>query len=234
MSVGIAIFVKTPGVSPVKTRLAKTHGQQYADSWYQLAATAVAEVAILSGATVYWAVGEPEAMAAPMWQNMARICQVDTEGEPSEASIAQTSLGARMHHVHAQLLARHDAGILLGADLPHLDVAVLRAVAAYLRHAQARRAIAPALDGGFWLYGANRLAPLAAWESAPYSSADTCAKFNLAMQDFGVLHTFASATDVDTGADLIACADALAQLKHATAAQHALLNWMGKTAEPLN
>jgi glycosyltransferase A (GT-A) superfamily protein (DUF2064 family) len=318
VNIGIAIFVKTPGFSPVKTRLARTHGQEYAENWYRRAAVAVAEVAILSGASVYWAVGEPEAMDAPLWQSMARICQVDTperasskppsprrtpgpmkpathdhnhlplsefaqlngaetaansasprrlkvgfaglmgpgvrrgdvrnveiirqndaqagreQSGPTAMSAPQTGLGARMHNVHAQLLARHDAGILLGADLPHLDLAVLRAVAAYLVDDHARRAIAPALDGGFWLYGANRSAPLAIWESVPYSSNQTLLKFNLVMQNIGVLKTFASATDVDTGADLNACADALAQLDQPTPAQRDLLKWMREIAEPLN
>ncbi len=217
---GIAIFVKTPGLSPLKTRLAATLGVQYAENWYRLAAAAVAEVARLSGAEVYWAVAEPEAMHATIWQDLPRLAQV-----PNAAG-GTLSLGARMQYVQQQLFARHGAGILLGADTPHLDGAVLRAVIEYLREGTPRWAIAPALDGGFWLHGANRSAPLSAWEAPCYSHADTLAQFLLAMQGQGELRRFQSETDVDTAADLVACTTALSQLAQPSGKQAALLQWM--------
>jgi glycosyltransferase A (GT-A) superfamily protein (DUF2064 family) len=42
----LAIFVKTPGLSPVKTRLAEGIGQARAEAFYRLAVDAVAEVAL--------------------------------------------------------------------------------------------------------------------------------------------------------------------------------------------
>ncbi|HEV8692715.1 MAG TPA: hypothetical protein VGQ93_00795, partial [Lysobacter sp.] len=63
MTVGLAIFVKTPGYSPVKTRLAADCGRAYAEAWYRRAAAAVASVAKIAadreGIAVYWAVAEP-------------------------------------------------------------------------------------------------------------------------------------------------------------------------------
>ena len=219
-STGIAIFVKTPGLSPLKTRLAATHGVEYAENWYRLAAAAVAEVAKLSGAEVYWAVAEPEAMHTPIWQDLPRLAQI-----PDSAG-ATASLGARMHYVQQQLLLRHPAAILLGADTPHLDGAVLSAVIEYLQEGTPRWAIAPALDGGFWLHGANRSAPLSAWEAPRYSHADTLAQFVSAMQGQGELRRFQSETDVDSAADLAACTTALSQLAQPTGKQEVLLQWM--------
>ncbi len=219
-SAGIAIFVKTPGLSPLKTRLAATLGVAYAENWYRLAAAAVAEVAQLTDAEVYWAVAEPEAMHTPIWQDLPRLAQIpDSTG-------GTASLGARMHHVQQQLLARHPAAILLGADTPHLDVSVLRAVIDYLHSDTPRLAVAPALDGGFWLHGANRSAPLSAWEAPRYSHADTLAQFVLAMQGQGELRRFQSETDVDTAADLSACTTVLSQLVQPTGKQDVLLQWM--------
>ena len=217
---GIAIFVKTPGLSPLKTRLAATLGVEYAESWYRLAAAAVAEVAKLSGAQVYWAVAEPDAMHATIWQELPRLAQV------ADSTGATASLGARMQYVQQQLFAHHAAAILLGADTPHLDVSVLHEVIDFLREDTPRWAIAPALDGGFWLHGANRSAPLSAWEAPCYSHADTLAQFLLAMQGQGELRRFQSETDVDTAADLAACTTALTQLTQPTAKQCALLQWM--------
>lgn len=222
---GIAIFVKTPGISPVKTRLAATEGVEYAENWYRRAAAAVAEVAQLSGAKVYWAVAEPEAMNAAPWQNLPRLSQMQSPSTRDFASV-NTNLGARMHRVQQQLLARHQAAILLGADTPHLDVRVLLGVIDYLQTGTPSWAAAPALDGGFWLHGANRSAPLTAWEAVRYSCADTMAQFELAMANQGNLTRFQTETDVDTAADLAACVIALAKLPQATNKQRALLRWM--------
>ena len=222
---GIAIFVKTPGISPLKTRLAATQGVDYAEHWYRLAAAAVSEVAQRSGAEVYWAVAEPEAMNAGLWQDLPRLCQVLSPNR-TDFTPANTSLGARMHCVQQQLLARHHAAILLGADTPHLDVRVLLGVIDYLRKTTPSWAVAPALDGGFWLHGSNRSAPLSAWEAVRYSSADTLAQFELAMANQGNFARFQTETDVDSAADLAACASALSQLPQATNKQRALLQWM--------
>src|SRR5690606_525788 len=58
MSGALAIFVKTPGWSALKTRLAAGTGDAYAERWYRLAADAVASVAIRAraqhGLTAYW------------------------------------------------------------------------------------------------------------------------------------------------------------------------------------
>lgn len=226
-SAGIAIFVKTPGISPLKTRLAATEGVEYAESWYRRAAAAVAETAQDSGAEVYWAVAEPEGMEAEIWRDLPRISQLSTTTFTSaHARLRNASLGARMHCVQQQLLARHPAAIFLGADTPHLDISVLHAVLEYLRDSTPRWAVAPASDGGFWLHGANRAAPLSAWDSVPYSCADTLAQFVLAMGDQGELARFQSETDVDTAADLTACASALTRLRQPTEKQRTLLNWM--------
>lgn len=225
-SAGIAIFVKTPGISALKTRLAAAEGVVYAENWYQLAASAVAEVATLSGAAVYWAVAEPEAMKASIWQGLPRLAQLDQAQNSSQNSSQNTSLGARMHCVHQQLLARHSSAILLGADTPQLDIAVLCAVIDYLRTSEPCWAVAPATDGGFWLHGANICAPLAAWEAVRYSSADTLAQFEQVMAGQGQLVRFQSETDVDTAADLAVCASALTALARPSGKQRALLDWM--------
>jgi uncharacterized protein len=228
---GIAIFVKTPGVSPLKTRLAATHGAAYALAWYARAAAAVRQVALESGASVYWAVAETAALDAPQWQDLPRIAQC--AGDQPDAT---QDLGARMHNVHTQLLARHHAGILLGADLPHLRTEVLQDAVAWLcaessaGQAVPRHALAPALDGGFWLYGSNQRSTVAPWQSVQYSQSDTATQFRAAM-----LHSaadwreFQAEADVDTGTDLASCAAALAQLPQPTPAQVALHKWMASS-----
>ena len=78
---GLAIFVKTPGVSPLKTRLAQAIGQDAAEAFHRLAAAAVADVAkqaqaAMPGLVAYWAVAEREALDAPIWRDLPCIARV--------------------------------------------------------------------------------------------------------------------------------------------------------------
>ena len=68
MSCAAAIFVKTPGLSPLKTRLATGIGAAAATDWYRLAARATAAaVAQLPNLVAYWAVAEPGPGPAAAW-----------------------------------------------------------------------------------------------------------------------------------------------------------------------
>jgi uncharacterized protein len=120
--------------------------------------------------------------------------------------------------------------VLLGADLPHIDVAELRCVLEWLAPmdplSNARHALAPASDGGFWLYGATALAPLPCWTHVEYSAPDTADQFAHAMDDGGDWRIFKTETDVDSGADLVTCQRALMALAQPMAAQRALGVWM--------
>jgi uncharacterized protein len=213
MSGAIAIFVKTPGYSPVKTRLAAVLGERYAREWHLRAARAVAEVAAAaaadSGATVYWAVAESAAIADGSWSGLPAIDQ------------GEGGLGARMACVHAALVRRHGCGILLGADAPQVQQALR-----WLDNAQPRQVLGPARDGGFWTYGGNRIADDARWNAVTYSSADTATQFVAAFDDLGSWLRLPGMTDVDRAEDLATLADALRALPAPLAAQRELRNWL--------
>ncbi|MDQ3495902.1 MAG: hypothetical protein M3485_10390, partial [Pseudomonadota bacterium] len=70
--IGLAIFVKTPGHSPLKTRLAAGIGRESAERFHRLAAEAVAAVARAAQATppglaTAWAVAEDSALDDALW-----------------------------------------------------------------------------------------------------------------------------------------------------------------------
>ena len=221
MSGAIAIFVKTPGYSPLKTRLAATLGRGAADQWYARAADAVAEVASsagrASGAEVYWAVAEPGAIAAGVWSGLANLEQ--GEGD----------LGARMGCVHAELVRRHGHGLLLGADTPQLAADHLRDALQWCAGTEPRQAIGPARDGGFWLYAANRATALARWAGVAYSQAETGRDFCASFADGGEWLVLPTLTDVDRGADLLPMRRELAALPRPSPAQRALGVWLEAT-----
>jgi uncharacterized protein len=214
MNGGVAILVKTPGLSPVKTRLAAGMGKTAAERWHRLAATAVAEiVATVPGLTPYWAVAEPLARTGGAWQGMPSL-----EQGPGE-------LGERMGRVHAALLARHDFVLLLGADTPQLDARHLADAAGWLDVAGPRLVMGPAADGGFWLLGANRSPPPEDWTRTPCGREDTATGFRDAMARHGEWRMLPLLTDVDEAADLALMLAEMARLEHPSPAQARLAEW---------
>ena len=216
LSGALAIFVKTPGHSQVKSRLAADCGARYAQDWYRHAAAAVAAVAREAqarfGLAAYWAVAEPEALGE--WPGLPNIAQ------------GEGGLGERMARVHAQLVAHHGFGILIGADAPQVSVALLGEARDWLASTSRRLALGPADDGGFWLFGANVTPPLAAWSIVQYSAAETARDLRNGMNELGAWHTLATLTDVDHGRDLPSVLHALETLPKPTAEQRALVEWM--------
>lgn len=214
MSAAIAVFVKTPGYSAVKTRLAAATGAAFACEWYRRAADAVAAVAASLGTAVYWAIAEPAAAADGAWPGHPSLLQ------------GEGGLGARMARVHAALVERHGSGILVGADTPQLDAPSVRAALAWLEAETPRQVLGPASDGGFWLYGGNRPTSEARWETVAYSRADTARRLRAAFADRGAWLELPSRTDVDRADDLAAMRDELAALSEPVAAQRGLLRWL--------
>lgn len=212
----LAIFVKTPGYSAVKSRLAADCGSAYAVQWYRHAACAVAAVsraaALRYGLTIYWAVAEPD--AADKWPGLPVIDQ------------GGGGLGERMARVHAELVARHGFGMLIGADAPQLSVELIGQAFNWLDTAPPRLVLGPASDGGFWLFGANVTPPLSTWCAVPYSSPDTARRLQLAMQNLGAWHPLSTLTDVDYSRDLPEVLRALEALPQPAAEQIALAAWM--------
>lgn len=214
MSGALAIFVKTPGHSPIKTRLAAGIGAAAAEALYAAACAATAAVsrkfAELSGARLYWAVAEAAAVNDPCWADLPRL----TQGEGG--------LGERMARVHAALVRRHGRGILIGADAPQLQAAELARADAWLADPAPRLALGPALDGGFWLVGGNRVLPRADWSAVRYSRMDTAHDFRCAMDRHGRWLSLATLGDLDHREDLPTLLQALDALAAPLPEQRAL------------
>lgn len=186
----VAVFVKTPGLSPIKTRLAAGLGQACAEEWHRRAAACVAQVVHAAGLPGHWAIAEAEALAHSLWGDLPRLAQ------------GSGSLGQRMARIHRALLQQHPAAVLLGADLPQLEARHLQATADWLNMSGPRAVLGPARDGGFWLFGANRLVPEVRWTAVAYSQADTAQAFRAALGDEFSWLELEILTDLDTAEDL--------------------------------
>lgn len=214
--IGLAIFVKTPGHSALKTRLANDAGRESAETFHRLAAMAVAAVARgararLPGFSPYWAVAEDAALDDPIWDGLPRLTQGDGD------------LGARMRRVTEQLCDAHGAAMLLGADAPQLRVDDL--VDAVRALDGNEHVIGPSVDGGFWLFGTRTQVPASAWATTPWSSYDTAERFIAALGKQRIARLRAL-RDADTVADLPPLLVALDALTEPLPEQRQLADWL--------
>lgn len=225
MTGGLAIFVKTPALSPVKTRLASAVGQLRAEAFYLASAEAVASVALQSqtqgGAIAYWAVAEPPATTGNAWIDLPRIPQ------------GVGTLGERMDQVYRLLLGRHSYALLLGADTPQIAASSLARAAEWLAAPEPRLVLGRAQDGGFWLFGGNTALPRSVWCGPQYSTAHTADEFVAAMSPFGDWLALESLTDVDHGRDLPRMQRELEHVSAPTAAQRRLAQWLADAIAPV-
>jgi len=185
-STAIAVFVKTPGLSPVKTRLAATIGTAAAEQFYTHCTEAIRETLETASKTMdivpFWAVGEEAGLSHPLWQGFEAI--YTGEGD----------LGERQHHIYQRLLAKYQRVILIGADSPQLSSMHLNnAIEALDSH---RFALGPAVDGGYYLLAGR--APIAKdiWTNVTYSAADTAEQLLTQLPTTAAI--LDSITDVDT------------------------------------
>ncbi len=220
LRVGLAIFVKTPGHSPLKTRLASTIGIQRASQFHMLAAAAVAAVAAraqreLPALTSHWAVAEAGALDAQAWASLPTVAQ--GEGD----------LGARMARVTDRLLAGFDGALLLGADAPQIEAAdIVAALGALGTH---RHVIGPSVDGGFWMLATRGTVPAKAWSETPWSQADTAARFCHALgasPDDASIARLRTLRDADTVEDLSPLLSTLDALSDPLPEQQRLADWL--------
>lgn len=213
MSPAVAIFVKTPGLSPIKTRLGGSIGQPIAEAWHRRAAACVCASAGATGLPVYWAIAEAEGMRHELWRDFPAIYQ------------GEGGLGARMARVHSELVQRHGAGILVGADLPQIETRHLQTASAWLQSPEERYVLGPARDGGFWLYGSNRALPESTWASVGYSRSDTARRL-IAAVDAPCWQLLERMTDVDRASDLPIVLDELESIARPSPQQRELARWI--------
>ena len=221
----IALFVKTPGLSPIKTRLAVKLGTDRAEQFHWQAARATAavinETGRLGRVQGYYAVAEELAAANEIWRDMPCLWQGDG------------GLGERMRYVYEYLLQNHEFAVLVGADIPQMTVADLHQASNWLEHdEQARFSFGPSLDGGFWLFGGNFPLPGKLWTDVEYSTPETGTQFFNAVKPLGEVQTLRVLQDADEPSDLLVLHKALQALASPVPEQVQLMRFLyGLTPE---
>lgn len=218
MTCGLAIFVKTPGLSPVKTRMCPRLGQRQAETLHLLSAEAVASVAARaarSGALrPYWAVAEVDALGSDAWADLPHLAQ------------GEGGLGERMTRVYDALLRVHGAAMLIGADAPQVQAHDLVQACEGLASGERRLTLGRARDGGFWLFGGNVVIPEHSWTGVTYSAGDTADAFMRSVGPIGRWSELRELHDLDTPDDLAPVLASLRELRDPTPAQSRLADWL--------
>ena len=186
----VAVMAKYPRLGSVKTRLARAIGSA--------AAAALSRAFILDlhdrlrqeRIAQTWAYWPPEAPFAALLPGASCLAQSGTD------------LGERMRGVLVHLLRAHAIPVvLLGADLPHVDLAVVRRAGEALA-AGDDIVLGPAADGGYYLLGVRRDLP-EIFRGVRWGGPDVYAQTYARCRALGVTPlVLPEAFDVDEGADL--------------------------------
>jgi rSAM/selenodomain-associated transferase 2/rSAM/selenodomain-associated transferase 1 len=161
----LQVFAKAPVPGRVKTRLARTIGDDAAAAAYRalaertLATAETAGRAGVVGAVELWLDPESDPAAIAPWRERYGVT-IETQ--------AGDDLGARMHHALRTSIARGHSALLIGTDVPGYDVAYLARAAAELERHDA--VIGPADDGGYVLIGLAR--DIDVFRGVPWSTPD--------------------------------------------------------------
>lgn len=187
----LAFFVKTPGISPVKTRLASSAGEKVARDFYKLSVESMLGLseALLDGVDCYWAVAEAQGLRHDFWASLPKIFQGTGE------------LGKRLHEVYSQLKNSHANVLLAGCDSPQLSKGLIKKACKALE--KSPFVLGPAVDGGFYLFGGNQPLPKEFWNAIPYSQSNTAQILLEKLSAFGKCTLLPTQLDVDTSDDLM-------------------------------
>lgn len=166
----IAVFAKTPGLSALKTRLAKDIGKQKAEDIFALCVDEVQKTlqeftAHNPSWEVTWALAEEAAAEHSFWQNRPFRKLWTGDG----------GLGTRQANIYEKLRAEYETVALIGTDCPHLDMPVLDEVNMLLK--KENTIFGPATDGGYYLFASSENISREIWESVPYSCEQTLQVF---------------------------------------------------------
>lgn len=185
-STAIAAFVKTPRLSPIKTRLGATIGTAAAEEFYLMSLKAISQTIQAANCAAYWAVGEEDGLKNKLWKSFN--CLHTGEG----------GLGERQDNVYRALLKTHNKVLLIGADSPQLTPAIL--TNAFEELEKSDFVIGPAKDGGYYLFGGKSPVATEVWVTVTYSTSETRAELIRKLPSVPAMLPIL--TDVDTLDDL--------------------------------
>lgn len=193
----LAIFVKTPELSPVKTRLAEGIGKEKTLQFYNQALDATAALGcharseLKDQLDVVWAVAEFKGLDSDRWKQFGTVYQ------------GEGSLGERLHTVYQELLHQYEYVSFMGADSPHISSSeIIKGLTLTKKWKAEKFIIGETFDGGFYFFGGGKPLKKDVWTRVEYSSAQTVQQLESALENFGGTEKIDKKFDIDTIDDL--------------------------------
>lgn len=192
----LAIFARTPELSPVKTRLTVSIGSVNAKKFYELSLIATQAVAktlenSMDNLKIYWAVAELTGLDAKRWESFPTVAQ------------GVGDLGSRLNFVYQNLLKNHAYVCFIGSDSPHLTVEGLRdGVSLTVKNLKKKFVVGETLDGGFYFFGGSIPVPSSVWTDVEYSTDRTARQLITRLSAFADIEQIKKNFDIDTDEDL--------------------------------
>jgi hypothetical protein len=187
----VVVLAKYPALGTVKTRLARQVGVEAASALSRAFVLDLDERLRADGLAPTWAYWPPDAPFAELVPRAALVAQQGGD------------LGERLEGIVERVMAQ-DARpvIMVGADVPHLDTAVVRRAGAALEGG-AEVVLGPADDGGYYLLGLVRTIP-ELFRGITWGSERVCVETRARCAALGVRLRLMPATfDVDEPRDLV-------------------------------
>ncbi len=184
----LIILIRNPEPGKVKTRLARSLGDQKAYEIYLrlLAHTRRVALQVDCDRLLYYS---------------SRIDHHDDWPENAFSKFLQKGqdIGERMLHALSQSLQAHSKAVLIGSDIATLHSGILREAFARLEdHAYV---IGPAKDGGYYLIGMKK-AEARVFSDIPWSTAAVFETTRKRLQELGAsFYVLPEMADIDTAAD---------------------------------
>lgn len=221
----LVIFVKTPGESPVKTRLAREIGSALAAKFYELSLRATTARALAlkksnPSLVVYWAVAEANCLESRIWSTFPTVSQGDG------------NLGQRLAHVFEQVLKTHPAVCFMGADSPHIPTHVISEnISRTMKHRSDCFQLGKTLDGGFYFFGGGLSLPREVWTSVEYSTEKTAGDLLGRLNSVGTTEALPTNFDIDTKNDLLRLARIDISAEGLLPEQNEIIAWCRSVAD---
>lgn len=143
---GVAVFAKNPALGRVKTRLAKTVGEQNALEVYLFLLKNILDEAKKTEADRYiFYDKDPVSPFFKQYKN--RFNLIVQNGE---------DLGSRMVNCFEKLFSVHQKVVIVGSDIPYLNKEIIQSAFDGINAHQV--AVGPTIDGGYYLIGFTKKA----------------------------------------------------------------------------
>ena len=138
---GVAVFAKNPALGRVKTRLAKTVGEQNALEVYLfLLKNILSEAEKVEAHRYIFYDEDPVSPFFKQYKNRFNLIVQDGE-----------DLGSRMVNCFEKLFSVHQKVVIVGSDIPYLNKEIIESALDWINAHQV--AVGPNIDGGYYLIG---------------------------------------------------------------------------------